>query len=577
MLPRPARFRKISITQPFARKPLITNTSIRFNRYYASSSSSSSATSDKPLKIAIIGSGPSGFYTASRILNSLPINTPSGENVEVHMYERLPTPYGLVRYGVAPDHPEVKNCQHKFDELSNDPRFQFFGNVLVSSQPSSSSSEINDTPRTALSTYTYPHSNKISFKDLLPYYSNLILTYGASLSNPLSNVSGSSSSSNPLENVFPALGLVSWYNSHPAYENLPINLKGIKEVNIIGQGNVALDVARILLKPIEDLKKTDLSEKVLNELSKSTIKKVNVVGRRGPGQISFTTKEFREMLQIPNLQYNGIDSELMNQAKDFVGNERMKKRLLSLMDKSIKNGNGEKEFKLDFLKSPKTFLPSIEKDSSSNKVGEIEWNLNELLSSSSTITNTPEPPQSQQSAIPTGNIIMARSTGKTLKEKTDMMIESVGYRSEPLSGENNGQDWILPFDEKRGRVKNVNGRVIDEQGVVIPGVYVAGWAARGPVGVIASTMHDSYLLSDLLLQDHFSNSSSTTPQGGPLNSKPLKGMPESLIKSKQQGGIIVDLENWKKIDQAEIKNAKLLNKNKEREKFTNVKDMLSVL
>ncbi|WWC73827.1 uncharacterized protein I206_107799 [Kwoniella pini CBS 10737] len=564
MLPRPARFRQLpSLLRPTSSLTKARITIISDVRQY-----SARTTLPRPLKIAIIGSGPSGFYTASRILNSIPSDSPNGQNVQVHMYERLPTPYGLVRYGVAPDHPEVKNCQHKFDELSSDPRFKFFGNVLISSQPSSS--ETISTPSSALSPYTYPHSVRISFDDILPYYSTLILTYGASLSNPLSSVPGSSSSPNPLNNVIPALGLVSWYNSHPAFSELPINLKGIEEVSIVGQGNVALDVARILLKPIDQLSKTDLSEEVLQILSESNVKRVKVIGRRGPGQISFTTKEFREMLSIPELEYKGIKNELMEEAKALIGNERMKKRLLGLMEKSIKNDSGKKLFELDFLKSPKAFLPSSE---NSSNVGEIEWNLNQLLSSPSSLSS-PTPPNSQSSALPSGNSVMASPTGETLKYRADMIIESVGYRSEPLTGEQGG--WKLPFDEKRGRVKNVNGRVVDEEGSVIPGIYAAGWAARGPVGVIASTMHDSYSLADSLMDDHYS-STSLGDSAGPLNTTPEDGIPEVIIKSQKNGGIVVDLSAWERIDQAERDRAKKMGKGKEREKFRKVEDMLAVL
>ncbi|WWC66017.1 uncharacterized protein I303_108639 [Kwoniella dejecticola CBS 10117] len=572
MLPRPARFRQVPpLIRLVSRASTPGRTLIPQCQTYSTETSA-----ERPLKIAIIGSGPSGFYTASRILNSIPADSPNGQNVQVHMYERLPTPYGLVRYGVAPDHPEVKNCQHKFDELSSDARFKFFGNVLISSQPSSS--QTISTPSSALSPYTYPHSVRISFDEVLPYYSTLILTYGASLSNPLSSVPGSSSSSKPLGNVIPALGLVSWYNSHPAFCGLPVNLRGVEEVSVVGQGNVALDVARILLKPIDQLSKTDLSEEVLQTLSESSVRKVRVVGRRGPGQVAFTTKEFREMLSIPDLEYRGVSGELMQQAKDLVGNERMKKRLLGLMEKSVKNDSGRKSFALEFLRSPKAFLPSTGGGIDTGAVGEVEWNVNQLLSSSPTTTPSPTPPDSQVQAVPTGNTVMARPTGETVTRRADMVIESVGYRSEPLTGEEGG--WNLPFDEKRGRVKNVDGRVVDEEGVVVPGIYAAGWAARGPVGVIASTMHDAYALSDLLMDDHYATKASQSQSqttAGPLNPTPENGVPEALVKAQKNGGIVVDLEGWAKIDQAERDRARIMGKGKEREKFRKVEDMLAVL
>ncbi|WVF68363.1 hypothetical protein IAT40_003128 [Kwoniella sp. CBS 6097] len=546
-----------------------------------SSSSSSSSLKNKPLKVAIIGSGPSGFYTASRILSSLPIDSPNGAvgNVEVHMYERLPTPYGLVRYGVAPDHPEVKNCQHKFDELCSDPRFKFFGNVLLSSQPSSSPHPQTPIPPTALSPYAYPHALRVSFDDILPYYNSLVLTYGASSSNPLSSVSGSSSSEHPLEGVIPALALVSWYNSHPAFTSLPINLKGIEEVSVIGQGNVALDVARILLKPVSELEQTDLSEDVLHVLSQSSVKRVRVVGRRGPGQVAFTTKEFREMLSLPGVGYGGVDQRLMDHAKSLVGNERMRKRLLGLMEKSTTSQETTKEFQLDFLKSPSSFIPQPE---SPKKINEVEWSINELLSS---IPATPTPPSSQSGAVPNGGgTLVARPTGEKVKIRADMVVESVGYRSEPLTGEASG-GWVLPFDKTRGRVSNTNGRVVDSEGVIVPGVYTAGWAARGPVGVIASTMHDAYSIADTLLSDHFASTDGSSTnhnqnlnhnQGGPFNVQPEVGVPQILSGSEGRSRV-VSIDDWKKIDNAERERAKVGGKGKEREKFRTVEEMLAVL
>lgn len=453
-------------------------------RSYATPAATRSAS---PLKLAIIGAGPSGFYTASRVLASLPADSEEGRNVEVHMYERLPTPYGLVRYGVAPDHPEVKvcllhirtaslcdirvkvshaaagtaeqqNCQHKFDDLAKDPRFRYFGNVLVTSQssiPSSPPSGLsaleshtkgstsNDPqPLTALSPYSYPHALRLPLSSLTSHYNALLLSYGASLSNPLTSVPGSSSSTSPLGNVHPALAMVGWYNGHPAFADLPIDLRGISEVAVIGQGNVALDVARILLKSVDSLRKTDVPEHVLQTLSESSVGKVTAVGRRGPGQVAFTTKELREMTQIPDLGFRGIDTILYEQAKQMVSGDRMRTRLLGLMDK-MAGQTGLKEFALDFLKSPKAFISG-----ENGKVAAVEYAHNELV------------------VGPKGKGASAAETSERSTSQADMVIESVGYRSEPL-GPVGGEVWTLPFDERRGRVSNVGGRVADQAGATV--------------------------------------------------------------------------------------------------------------
>ncbi|RSH93180.1 NADPH-adrenodoxin reductase [Saitozyma podzolica] len=530
-----------------------------------SQSTHTASSSSRPLKLAIIGAGPSGFYAAWRVLSSVPLDSPAGRNVEVHMYERLPTPYGLVRYGVAPDHPEVKNCQSKFDELAADPRFRFFGNTLIGSPSTSDPSRA--TPPTALSAYTYPHALHVPLSSLLPYYTSLLLTYGASLSNPLSSVSGSSSSSNPLVNVFPALAFVSWYNGHPAFADLPVDLRGIEDVSVVGQGNVALDVARILLKGANGLEGTDMPESVLEVLSKSAVRRVRSVGRRGPGQVAFTTKEFREMVSLPDTAFAGVNGTLMDEGKAAVEGDRMRKRLLALMEKP--NGvAGPKSFELDFLHSPKAFIPN-----ETGKVSAVDWDLNALLHAPHA---SPAPPTSQEGSVPSPSpkasaaAMVARPTGETVRIPTDMVVESVGYRSEPLDGEG----WVLPFDSRRGRVSNIGGRVVDDSGMAIPGVYAAGWAARGPVGVIASTMHDAFSLAAEILEDHFDMpppAASTSPLA--LTS-PEQGVPEAVQRGLNERQV-VDLESWRKIDAAEVGRAK--GKGKEREKFTRVEDMLAVI
>lgn len=258
----------------------------------------------------------------------------------------------------------------------------------------------------------------------------------------------------------PALAFVSWYNGHPAFSDHAPDLREVEEVTVVGQGNVALDVARILLNGIEELEKTDMPESVLDVLAKSKVRSVTAVGRRGPGQVAFTTKEFREMLKLTNVAWAGIDQDLVERARSDVQGDRMRTRLLSLMEKkSDGTGNGSKEFKLDFLKSPSSFLSTS--SSSINRVDSIEWTINQLLQPQPT---QPTPPLNQDPSIPSTAPVMARPTGETVTTKTDMVIESVGYRSEPLASR---EGWELPFDAGRGRVRNVSGRVVGEDGMAV--------------------------------------------------------------------------------------------------------------
>lgn len=213
----------------------------------------------RAFRLAIIGSGPAGFYTASRVLKHHP-------DTKIDMYERLPVPYGLVRYGVAPDHPEVKNCQDRFDEIAESPGFDFIGNINVGGQ--------------------------IPLDIMRRHYDALLFTYGASEDRVL-GIEGED-----LKGVWSARSFVAWYNGLPGYSELDFDLSNVDNAVIIGQGNVSLDVARILLSPVDALRKTDIPEHILQALSQSKIKRAAAVGRRGPLQVSKVEVNFHVSLTI---------------------------------------------------------------------------------------------------------------------------------------------------------------------------------------------------------------------------------------------------------------------------------------
>ncbi|EGY18883.1 NADPH:adrenodoxin oxidoreductase [Verticillium dahliae VdLs.17] len=214
---------------------------------------------DEPLRMAIVGSGPAGFYTAYRVMSRLP-------QARVDMYESLPVPYGLVRFGVAPDHPEVKNCQDKFEEIASSPNFTFVGNVSVGDATHQ------------------PHSRTVQLPSLLRNYDAILFSYGAIKDKAL-NIPGESS----LAGIYSARQFVGWYNGLPESAALAPNLTTGDEAVVIGQGNVALDVARILLEDIDVLRKTDITDEALATLATSRIRRVHVVGRRGPMQAQVST------------------------------------------------------------------------------------------------------------------------------------------------------------------------------------------------------------------------------------------------------------------------------------------------
>jgi adrenodoxin-NADP+ reductase len=212
---------------------------------------STAATARGRLRVAIIGSGPAGFYTAHRLLNK-------NQDAVIDMYEQLPVPYGLVRYGVAPDHPEVKNCQDTFEEVAQSPRFNYIGNVRV--------------------------GYDVELAKMKPHYDAILFSYGASEDRRL-GIPGED-----LPGVYSARSFVGWYNALPQFRNLEPNLQAGERAVVIGQGNVALDVARILLSPVDNLRHTDISEQAIQTLSESRVRSVRVVGRRGPIQVRLTMR-----------------------------------------------------------------------------------------------------------------------------------------------------------------------------------------------------------------------------------------------------------------------------------------------
>lgn len=357
--------------------------------------------------------------------------------------------------------PARQNCQHKFDELSADPRFRFFGNVCIGQRDGSRLGQ-----PALFHEYQYPHALLLPLTALFPYYNNILFTYGSSLSNSLPTTAGASSSSRPTGNVIPALAFVGWYNGHPAYAHLAPRLQGIDRATIIGHGNVAIDCARMLIKHPDELAGTDVPDGVLDVLRASTVRHVDAVGRRGPGQVAFTTKEFREMTKLAGVGFAPIDAALMADAKGYVEAEgdRARKRLLGLMKTGTPDrASAGKTFELGFLKSPQAFVPGQD-----GNVQHVDWTLNALLA-------PPAPPPTPSPAPPVAPpptttersaAVVARPTGETARTAAGLVIESVGYRSESI-WPGGGKEWALPFDESRGRIVNDGGRIVDAAGVMV--------------------------------------------------------------------------------------------------------------
>ncbi|GME23810.1 NADPh-adrenodoxin reductase [Neofusicoccum parvum] len=472
----------------------------------------------RPFRVAVVGSGPAGFYATYRLMAKI-------EHAVVDMYEQQPVPYGLTRFGVAPDHPEVKNCQDKFEEVAASDRFNFIGNVNV--------------------------GHDISLAQLTPHYDALLFAYGASKDKEL-GIPGEN-----LQGVYSAREFVGWYNGLPEYAGLNPQLKGKRAV-IIGQGNVALDVARILLSDVDALRKTDIAEHALEVLAKNKVRNVKLVGRRGPMQAAFTIKEVRELFNLPNVAFRPLDPSLFPPPDYKL--DRQRGRLSKILsqgapDRWPPKSKDSKRWSLDFNLSPTSFSARFQR----HHVSDVTFQRTVF---------TPDSDHFDRRAR-----VQPAPRLDTATFWADVAFRSVGYRAAALPGL---ADVGVPFDDERGLIPNDGfGRVVARPppGAVglpvvrpVPGAYVAGWVSRGPTGVIATTMEDAFVTADAIARDW------------------LEGMPFLPGDGKGWGKVRelldrrvrpVSWEDWKRIDVVERERGKA--KGKEREKFVRKKDMLEVL
>ncbi len=381
-------------------------------------------TEQRPLWVAVIGAGPAGFYAVEALLKN-------DAQVRVDIIERLPTPFGLVRSGVAPDHQSIKGVTRIYDKLLADPRVRYFGNVSMGTD--------------------------ISHDELLTYYDQIIYAVGAQsdrkMGIPGEDLIGSA----------PATSFVGWYNGHPYYRNSQFNLDAHQRVVVIGNGNVAMDVTRALVAPVDALATTDMADHAIAGLRASTVTQVVVVGRRGPVQAAFTTPELKEFGEL-----DGVD--VMLDAEDFaldpvsaaqLAENKVAGRNHDVMQGYLARGlrGAAKSIHMQFLWSP------IEIVGQNGHVTGVVLERNQLVDDGN------------------GNV-KAEGTGATRTISCGMVLRSVGYRSVALPG--------VPFDEKRGLIPNVDGRVIDSANrTPIERTYVVGWAKRGPSGIIGTNKPDS--------------------------------------------------------------------------------------
>ncbi len=450
---------------------------------------------NNPLHVAIVGSGPSGFYAAEALIKS-------DINVKVDMLERLPSPYGLVRSGVAPDHPKLKQAILLYDKIAQSPEFNLIANITV--------------------------GKDISVDELRDSHHAIIFTCGAEsdrrLGIPGEDLAGS----------YTATEFVAWYNGHPDYRQRQFDLSNEFAV-IIGQGNVAADVARILAKTVDELKHTDIAEHALDALAESKIKDIYVIGRRGPAQAKFTPKELREFGVLENCDAV-VDSEEMklNEASNNELEEKSNigsKKIYNLFQEYSSRPITEKSRRchFQFLRSPVELLGN-------SKLERVRIEYNQLSGD----------PFKQS----------ARGSGEFYELETGILFRSIGYRGVPIEG--------VPFHDSWGVFPNEDGR-ITENDKVVPQFYAAGWIKRGPSGIIGTNRACSVATVGSLLADLEKLDSSDSKAGADKL--------YSLLDSRNVR--YLNYLEWKKIDAVEVERGQP--KEKPREKITYVKEMLDIL
>ena len=455
-------------------------------------------TSDNPLRVAIIGAGPAGFYAAEHILKD------EATHVQVDLFDRLPTPFGLVRGGVAPDHPKIKSVIRVFEKTAAREGFRFFGNVKV--------------------------GHDIEVDDLERLYHAIVYTVGCETDRRL-GIPGED-----LPGSHAATAFVGWYNAHPDYADEEFDLSGDRAV-VIGNGNVAMDVARMLALTEEELRQTDTADHAIEELSRSRIQEIVVLGRRGPAQAAFTNPEIKELVEMIDADVivdpGEVELDPVSAAFIETADKTSRVNVDILRDFSQRAPEGKrKRIVLRFLASPVEIQGE-------GKVERMIIGRNELVE--------------QEGAM------RAKDTGERDEIECGLVLRSVGYTGIPIEG--------VPFDERRGTILNDGGRVLDshDSGHKV-GHYAAGWIKRGPSGVIGTNKKDAQETIAHLLADVQSGTLLEPPTPEPSAVEDLLG--ERDIR-------YVTFEDWQAIDEAEVGRGEP--HGRPRVKFVRVEEMLESL
>lgn len=431
--------------------------------------------------IAIIGSGPAGYYTAEAAQKQW------GDEVQVDVFDRLPVPYGLIRTGVAPDHQSIKGVSRRYEKTALTENVRFVGNVTI--------------------------GDDLSMADLRELYDAVVLATGAPNDRSLGLPGGD------LSNVFGSAEFVGWYNGHPQFAELAPDLSG-KHAVVIGMGNVALDVARILAKTEEEFAGSDIVSHALDALRGSGIEKITIVARRGPHQVAMTPKELGELAHLSRATPRVDPEDLPDETDDAILEPGMRKsvthlRSFAAIPESI-HADAKIEIYFDLFASPTALH------------GDGQVTALEV----------------ERTKVETGRAI---GTGEIYNIPADLVVTCIGYRTSPIPD--------VPFDERMGRFANDEGRILT-------GLYCVGWARRGPSGTIGTNRPDGYGIIDKIAEDMGS---------GKLGRAGKKGRAGFDELAATRGLNVVTFRDWKKIEEAESAAAR---DGAPREKFVDVAAMI---
>ena len=459
-------------------------------------------TKDSPLRVAVIGSGPSGFYAAAALLKQ------QDHDIRVDVFDRLPTPYGLVRGGVAPDHQKIKTVTRVYEKSALATGFRYFGHVEL--------------------------GRDIQVRDLVPRYHQIVYAVGNENDRRM-GIPGES-----FIGCTPATVFVGWYNAHPDYREAGFDWNS-KRIAVVGNGNVAVDVARILAKGRDELARTDIADYALEALDRSKVEEIVMLGRRGPVQAAFTPAELKELAELEAAAMCVDPSELVldpeSSADLEAASPRSKaRRNYEILSRTAYEGSRDpRRIRLRFLVS----LVAILGDEH-NRVRRIRLEKNRLVRDQS-------------------GSLRARGTGAFEELEVDWIFVSIGYEGRRIAG--------IPFDEKRGAIANVDGRVCNPStDEVVPNQYVVGWAQSGPKGLIGMHKAASAAVVKLMLED---------VAAGSLRTASVIDE-DSITRFLDDGGVrYVTFDEWKIINDAEVERGK--RREAPRVKFSQIPEMLDVL